>query len=271
MYYGRRLSKLRKSESYFLPFNFNLGRPTDEKRLGHQPQGHRGRHVGGLPGGQDKKRTRTSYGAQPRVAPEYEDQLTDVEEVPGSNKRSRIPRGKFVVNNKAQPKHPPLGRPPLEIPAGPWQHISTDYIVLLPISRGHDAIQVYNFLTIEASIISLSESVPSPQSSISVNWDTPDRQTSPTPQTQKRTNSDTQASSPKRRRKTKTTSSYLLKDVKKLSPKKKGGSEGADAQMKGFGATGRVAANPMIPQSSNERIRPNWQGCAQSNYPPEPK
>ena len=31
---------------------------------------------------------------------------------------------------------------PLEVPDGPWQHISTDYIGPLPVSQGFDAIQV---------------------------------------------------------------------------------------------------------------------------------
>lgn len=37
----------------------------------------------------------------------------------------------------------PVGKlQPLEIPSGPWQHISTDYVGPLPVSAGFDAIQV---------------------------------------------------------------------------------------------------------------------------------
>lgn len=45
---------------------------------------------------------------------------------------------------KSKPRRqPPLGKlQPLEVPTGPWQHITTDYIGPLPSSRGHDAIQV---------------------------------------------------------------------------------------------------------------------------------
>ena len=41
------------------------------------------------------------------------------------------------------PRHAPYGQlHPLPIPAGPWESVSMDYIVELPMSNGHDAIYV---------------------------------------------------------------------------------------------------------------------------------
>jgi len=43
---------------------------------------------------------------------------------------------------KPQWKQPHGKLQPLEVPLGPWQHVSTDYIGPLPVSNGFDAIQV---------------------------------------------------------------------------------------------------------------------------------